>query len=90
MTIDVVNQYQARFVNEDVQMWDEETDTPALCRTANLCAEIGQVRCASLRRCRTVSLLSSRVNRFCSSADTNSVSLSICVWLIESRSCSSA
>jgi phospholipid-translocating P-type ATPase (flippase) len=43
VTVEMVNQYHAHFVNNDVRMWDPETDTAAAARTANLCSELGQV-----------------------------------------------
>eukprot|EP00941_MAST-03F_sp_MAST-3F-sp1_P005138 g5138.t1 len=44
VSVEMVNQYHARFVDKDARMWDPESDTPAKARTANLCSELGQVQ----------------------------------------------
>lgn len=43
VSIEVVKVLQARFINQDLQMYDEETGTPAEARTSNLNEELGQV-----------------------------------------------
>lgn len=35
---------QATFINQDIDMYHEETDTPAMARTSNLNEELGQVK----------------------------------------------
>ncbi|EAL66682.1 P-type ATPase [Dictyostelium discoideum AX4] len=42
-TIEVVRFIQTCFINNDVEMYHEETDTPALVKTANLNEELGQI-----------------------------------------------
>ncbi|GLJ44204.1 hypothetical protein SUGI_0922860 [Cryptomeria japonica] len=43
VSIEVVKVLQALFINQDIQMYDEETSTPAQARTSNLNEELGQV-----------------------------------------------
>ncbi|KAL5176247.1 putative phospholipid-transporting ATPase 4 [Glycine soja] len=43
VSIEVVKVLQATFINQDIQMYDEETGTPADARTSNLNEELGQV-----------------------------------------------
>ncbi|XP_051147937.1 probable phospholipid-transporting ATPase 4 [Andrographis paniculata] len=43
VSIEVVKVLQALFINQDIQMYDEETGTPAEARTSNLNEELGQV-----------------------------------------------
>jgi phospholipid-transporting ATPase len=43
VTMEFINFWHAKFINEDVEMYDEETDTRAHTRSFNLCAELGQV-----------------------------------------------
>lgn len=43
VSIEVVKVLQARFIDKDLQMFDEETGTPADARTSNLNEELGQV-----------------------------------------------
>ncbi|KAJ1420336.1 P-type ATPase [Sesbania bispinosa] len=43
VSIEVVKVLQATFINQDIQMYDEETGTPAEARTSNLNEELGQV-----------------------------------------------
>ncbi|KAH6793231.1 ATPase E1-E2 type family protein / haloacid dehalogenase-like hydrolase family protein [Perilla frutescens var. hirtella] len=43
VSIEVVKVLQALFINKDIQMYDEETGTPAQARTSNLNEELGQV-----------------------------------------------
>ncbi|KAH6781284.1 ATPase E1-E2 type family protein / haloacid dehalogenase-like hydrolase family protein [Perilla frutescens var. hirtella] len=43
VSIELVKVLQALFINRDVQMFDEETGTPAQARTSNLNEELGQV-----------------------------------------------
>ncbi|KAK5584312.1 hypothetical protein RB653_005920 [Dictyostelium firmibasis] len=42
-TIEIVRLIQTFFINNDVEMYHEETETPALVKTANLNEELGQV-----------------------------------------------
>ncbi|XP_060531020.1 probable phospholipid-transporting ATPase IA isoform X2 [Cylas formicarius] len=44
VTLEVVRFIQAIFINMDVEMYHEETDTPAIARTSNLNEELGQVK----------------------------------------------
>ncbi|XP_077254215.1 putative phospholipid-transporting ATPase 4 isoform X2 [Tasmannia lanceolata] len=43
VSIEVVKVLQAMFINQDIQMYDEETGNPAQARTSNLNEELGQV-----------------------------------------------
>ncbi|KAL3838195.1 hypothetical protein ACJIZ3_022786 [Penstemon smallii] len=43
VSIEVVKVLQAVFINQDINMYDEETGTPAQARTSNLNEELGQV-----------------------------------------------
>jgi phospholipid-translocating ATPase len=43
ISIEIVKLLQALFINKDVQMYHEESDTPARARTSNLNEELGQV-----------------------------------------------
>ncbi|XP_020598834.1 probable phospholipid-transporting ATPase 4 isoform X2 [Phalaenopsis equestris] len=43
VSIEVVKVLQAMFINQDIQMYDEETGKPAQARTSNLNEELGQV-----------------------------------------------
>ncbi|KAH7416452.1 hypothetical protein KP509_14G092100 [Ceratopteris richardii] len=43
VSIEVVKVAQAMFINQDLEMYYEETDTPARARTSNLNEELGQV-----------------------------------------------
>ncbi|KAK1360281.1 Phospholipid-transporting ATPase [Heracleum sosnowskyi] len=43
ISIEVVKVLQAKFINNDMHMYDEETGTPAQARTSNLNEELGQV-----------------------------------------------
>ncbi|GAB9475624.1 hypothetical protein Gpo141_00012712 [Globisporangium polare] len=43
VTIAIVKSYQTFFLNRDIQMYDEVTDTPALVRNADLNDDLGQV-----------------------------------------------
>ncbi|KAL8122873.1 putative phospholipid-transporting ATPase 4 [Apium graveolens] len=43
VSIEVVKVLQAKFINQDLHMYDEETGTPAQARTSNLNEELGQV-----------------------------------------------
>eukprot|EP00466_Bigelowiella_natans_P005228 jgi/Bigna1/132164/aug1.16_g6872 len=42
--LDFVNMLQAVMITNDLKMYDEATDSPATCRSTNLCQEIGQVQ----------------------------------------------
>ncbi|GAB5354312.1 hypothetical protein AAMO2058_000108000 [Amorphochlora amoebiformis] len=42
--LDFVNMLQAIMINNDLKMYHEDTDTPATCRSTNLCQELGQVQ----------------------------------------------
>uniref|UniRef100_H2ZKH2 Phospholipid-transporting ATPase n=1 Tax=Ciona savignyi TaxID=51511 RepID=H2ZKH2_CIOSA len=44
VTLEVVKFIQAIFINSDLDMYHEETDTPAMARTSNLNEELGQVK----------------------------------------------
>ncbi|ESP01821.1 hypothetical protein LOTGIDRAFT_225116 [Lottia gigantea] len=44
VTLEVVKFIQAIFINWDIDMYYEKTDTPAMARTSNLNEELGQVR----------------------------------------------
>jgi phospholipid-transporting ATPase len=44
VTLEVVRFFQAQFINSDMEMYDEVSDTPAMARTSNLNEELGQVR----------------------------------------------
>lgn len=44
VTLEVVKFIQAIFINWDLDMYDEETDTPAMARTSNLNEELGQIK----------------------------------------------
>lgn len=44
VTLEMVRVIQAHFVNCDLEMYDEETDTPAQARTSSLNEELGQIR----------------------------------------------
>jgi len=43
VSIEVVKVLQATFINQDIQMYDDDTGTPADARTSNLNEELGQV-----------------------------------------------
>jgi phospholipid-transporting ATPase len=43
VTLEMVRFIQAHFINSDLEMYCEETDTPAMARTSNLNEELGQV-----------------------------------------------
>ncbi|XP_006654889.1 phospholipid-transporting ATPase 10-like [Oryza brachyantha] len=43
ISIEIVKLLQALFINQDIHMYHEETDTPAQARTSNLNEELGQV-----------------------------------------------
>ncbi|KAF6152261.1 hypothetical protein GIB67_005915 [Kingdonia uniflora] len=43
VSIEIVKVMQASFINQDLNMYDEETGTPAEARTSNLNEELGQV-----------------------------------------------
>ncbi|KAL3511663.1 hypothetical protein ACH5RR_024380 [Cinchona calisaya] len=43
VSIELVKVLQALFINQDINMYDEETGTPAQARTSNLNEELGQV-----------------------------------------------
>ncbi|XP_055314089.1 probable phospholipid-transporting ATPase IA isoform X6 [Sitodiplosis mosellana] len=44
VTLELVRFMQALFINFDVEMYHEETDTPAMARTSNLNEELGMVK----------------------------------------------
>ncbi|KAL5460352.1 hypothetical protein EMCRGX_G033797 [Ephydatia muelleri] len=44
VTLEIVKYVQTYFINNDLEMYDEETDTPALARNSNLNEELGQVK----------------------------------------------
>lgn len=43
VTLEMVRVIQAHFINSDLEMYCEDTDTPAMARTSNLNEELGQV-----------------------------------------------
>ena len=43
VSIEMCNFAHAAFINKDEEMYDEATDTPASCRSSNLCQELGQI-----------------------------------------------
>ncbi|GAO48796.1 phospholipid-translocating P-type ATPase [Saitoella complicata NRRL Y-17804] len=43
VTIELVKYYQAFLIDSDLDMYHEETDTPAVCRTSSLVEELGQI-----------------------------------------------
>lgn len=43
VTMEIVKFQQAQFINWDLDMYYEKTDTPALCRTSSLVEELGQI-----------------------------------------------
>ncbi|KAI9803259.1 MAG: hypothetical protein M1825_002050 [Sarcosagium campestre] len=43
VTLDFVKYYQAFFINGDLDVYHDKTDTPAVCRTSSLVEELGQV-----------------------------------------------
>ncbi|RIB10327.1 hypothetical protein C2G38_2106365 [Gigaspora rosea] len=43
VTMEVVKFQQALLINDDLDMYYEKTDTPALCRTSSLVEELGQI-----------------------------------------------
>ncbi|KAJ6696313.1 putative PHOSPHOLIPID-TRANSPORTING ATPASE [Salix koriyanagi] len=43
VSIEIVKVFQARFINQDIHMYDEETGSTAQARTSNLNEELGQV-----------------------------------------------
>ena len=45
VSIEVIKYFQAyKFINKDLEMYDAESDTPALARTSNLNEELGQIQ----------------------------------------------
>eukprot|EP00824_Muranothrix_gubernata_P008681 TRINITY_DN2115_c0_g1_i1.p1 TRINITY_DN2115_c0_g1~~TRINITY_DN2115_c0_g1_i1.p1 ORF type:complete len:1059 (-),score=246.27 TRINITY_DN2115_c0_g1_i1:588-3764(-) len=44
VTMEVIKVMHAYFVNNDVEMWHDETDTPAKARTSNLGEDLGQIQ----------------------------------------------
>lgn len=43
VTMDLCNLLQGVFINNDLAIYCEETDTPGNCRASNLCQELGQI-----------------------------------------------
>lgn len=43
VTVEIVNIFQALYVNVDLDMYDPESDTPARARTSNLNTDLGQI-----------------------------------------------
>lgn len=41
--MEVVKYQQAQFINSDLEMYHEKTNTAALCRTSSLVEELGQI-----------------------------------------------
>lgn len=44
MTLELVRFIQAIFINLDIEMYHEESNTPAMARTSNLNEELGMVK----------------------------------------------
>ncbi|KAI9733775.1 MAG: hypothetical protein M1818_007189 [Claussenomyces sp. TS43310] len=44
VTIEIVKYWQAILINDDLDIYHQETDTPAVCRTSSLVEELGQVQ----------------------------------------------
>lgn len=44
VTLEIIRLIQAHFINSDLEMYDEETDTRAMARTSNLNEELGAIR----------------------------------------------
>lgn len=44
VTLEMVRFLQAIFINMDIEMYHEETNTPAMARTSNLNEELGQIK----------------------------------------------
>lgn len=42
--MELCNLLQGMFINEDIEMYHPDTDTPARARSSNLCQELGQVQ----------------------------------------------
>ena len=43
VTVEITKYTQAFLINEDLDMYHDETDTPAICRTSSLVEELGQI-----------------------------------------------
>ncbi|KZO96121.1 phospholipid-translocating P-type ATPase [Calocera viscosa TUFC12733] len=43
VTMEVVKYWQAQLINNDLDLYYEKTDTPAICRTSSLVEELGQI-----------------------------------------------
>jgi phospholipid-transporting ATPase len=43
LTVEICKFYQALYIDNDLKMYHEETDTPALARTSNMNADLGMV-----------------------------------------------
>ncbi len=43
VTVELIKFYQAFLISSDLDMYYEETDTPAICRTSSLVEELGQI-----------------------------------------------
>lgn len=43
VTIEIVKYYHAFLINSDLDMYHDDTDTPAVCRTSSLVEELGQI-----------------------------------------------
>ncbi|KAJ8601116.1 hypothetical protein CTAYLR_008823 [Chrysophaeum taylorii] len=44
VTIEVINYCQAYYVDNDLRMYDEDSETPALARTSNMNADLGMIK----------------------------------------------
>ena len=44
VTVEMVNYFQAFFIDQDLEMYDAASDTPALARTSNMNGDLGSVR----------------------------------------------
>eukprot|EP01029_Cantina_marsupialis_P011720 TRINITY_DN2602_c0_g2_i3.p1 TRINITY_DN2602_c0_g2~~TRINITY_DN2602_c0_g2_i3.p1 ORF type:complete len:1362 (-),score=419.44 TRINITY_DN2602_c0_g2_i3:1230-5315(-) len=65
VTLEMVNLCQAKLVDKDEQIYDEESDTPAKCRSANLMQEIGQVQYIFSDKTGTLTANEMRFSRCC-------------------------
>lgn len=45
VTLEFIKFLMAHLVNNDIELYDEETDTPALAKSSNLMEELGQIQC---------------------------------------------
>ena len=43
VTIEMINYVQASYIDNDLEMYDDEDDVPALARTSNMNADLGMI-----------------------------------------------